>query len=153
MAAAGAPPGAIDIEITESLLVDCSAELIGVLKKICGLGAEISLDDFGTGFASISYLKRLPLSLLKIDQSFARGALNSTIDAAIVRSVVYLAAELGLRVIAEGAESAEQVAYLRAAGCQEIQGFFFSKPLLPEGFAEYVKAHGAAEAKTAAKGA
>jgi diguanylate cyclase (GGDEF)-like protein/PAS domain S-box-containing protein len=153
MAAAGAPPGAIDIEITESLLVDCSPELIGVLKKIRGLGAEISLDDFGTGFASISYLKRLPLSLLKIDQSFARGALNSTIDAAIVRSVVYLAAELGLRVIAEGAESAEQVAYLRAAGCQEIQGFFFSKPLLPDGFAEYIKAHGAAAARTAAKGA
>jgi diguanylate cyclase (GGDEF)-like protein len=141
MAAAGAPPGALDIEITESLLVDYSDELVGALERIRKLGCEISLDDFGTGFSSISYLKRLPLSLLKIDQSFTRGALNSTIDAAIVRSIVYLSEELGLRVIAEGAETAEQVAYLRDAGCQEVQGYFYSKPLAPDAFAEYLKAH------------
>jgi diguanylate cyclase (GGDEF)-like protein len=141
MTQAGAPRGAIDIEITESLLVDYSDELVAALEKIRRLGCEISLDDFGTGFSSIAYLKRLPLSLLKIDQSFARGALNSTIDAAIVRSIVYLAEELGLRVIAEGAETAEQVAYLREAGCQQIQGYFFSKPLAADAFAEYLKAH------------
>lgn len=142
MAATGAPPGAVDIEITESVLIDASDKMIGELAKIRRLGSEISLDDFGTGFSSIAYLKRLPLSLLKIDQSFARNALNSSIDAAIVRSIVYLGAELGLRVIAEGAETSEQVEYLRAAGCQEIQGFFFSKPLPPEEFAAYVKVHG-----------
>jgi diguanylate cyclase (GGDEF)-like protein len=141
MEVAGAPPGAIDIEITESLLVDYSDELVAALENIRRLGCEISLDDFGTGFSSIAYLKRLPLSLLKIDQSFARGALNSTIDAAIVRSIVYLSEELGLRVIAEGAETAEQVAYLREAGCQELQGYYFSKPLAADAFAAYLKVH------------
>jgi diguanylate cyclase (GGDEF)-like protein len=141
----GAPRGAIDIEITESLLVDCSDHLIGELEQIRKLGSEISLDDFGTGFSSISYLKRLPLSLLKIDQSFARVALTSSIDAAIVRSIIYLAEELGLRVIAEGAETAEQVEYLRAAGCQEIQGYYFSKPLPADEFAEYLRLHGTAK--------
>jgi EAL domain-containing protein (putative c-di-GMP-specific phosphodiesterase class I) len=144
LAATGAPLGAIDIEITESLLVDCSDALIEELEKIQQLGAEISLDDFGTGFSSISYLKRLPLSLLKIDQSFASRALSSSTDAAIVRSIVYLADELGLRVIAEGAETAEQVQYLRDAGCQEIQGYFFSRPLGPDEFARYLTTHGAA---------
>jgi diguanylate cyclase (GGDEF)-like protein len=142
MAEAGAPPGAIDIEITESLLVDCSDELIHELTRIRALGSEISLDDFGTGFSSMSYLKRLPLSVLKIDQNLASSALNSAVDAAIVRSIVYLAEELDLRVVAEGAETAEQVAYLRSAGCREIQGYFFSKPLAAAEFAAYVDAHG-----------
>jgi EAL domain-containing protein (putative c-di-GMP-specific phosphodiesterase class I) len=163
MGAAGAPPGSIDVEITESLLVDCSDKLIGELKKIRALGSEISLDDFGAGFSSIAYLKRLPLSLLKIDQSFASSAMNSSTDAAIVRSIVYLAEELGLRVVAEGVETAEQVEYLRAAGCQEIQGYFFSKPLSAADFAEFVTLHGVvnhhklrpvrARVKRAAKGA
>ncbi len=140
MAETGAPPGSIDVEITESLLVDCSEALIGVLESIRRLGSQISLDDFGTGFSSINYLKQLPLSLLKIDQSFARGAPNSAIDAAIVRSIVYLANELGLRVIAEGAETAEQVGYLRNVGCHEIQGYYFSRPLPPAKFAAFVAA-------------
>jgi diguanylate cyclase (GGDEF)-like protein len=143
MEEAGAPPGSIDIEITESLLVDCSDQLIGELTRIRGLGSEIALDDFGTGFSSMAYLKRLPLSLLKIDQNLASSALNSSVDAAIVRSIVYLAEELDLRVVAEGAETAEQVAYLRSAGCREIQGFYFSRPLAAAKFAAYVTAHGA----------
>jgi EAL domain-containing protein (putative c-di-GMP-specific phosphodiesterase class I) len=142
MTQAGAPRGAIDIEITESLLVDCSDELIHELTRIRALGSEISLDDFGTGFSSMSYLKRLPLSLLKIDQNLASSALNSAVDAAIVRSILYLAEELDLRVVAEGAETAEQVAYLRSAGCREIQGYYFSQPLAAADFAAYVQAHG-----------
>jgi diguanylate cyclase (GGDEF)-like protein len=130
LAAAGAPRGAIDIEITESVLVDCSDRIVEELAEIHRLGARIALDDFGTGFSSLGYLRRLPLSLLKIDQNFARGAVENASDAAIVRSIVGLASELGLRTIAEGVETAEQLAFLRETGCDEMQGYYVS-PALP----------------------
>jgi diguanylate cyclase (GGDEF)-like protein len=130
LATTGAPPGAIDVEITESVLVDCSTRLVEELMAIRRLGARIALDDFGTGFSSLGYLRRLPLSMLKIDQNFARGALVNASDAAIVRSIVGLASELGLRTIAEGVETAEQLAFLRETGCDEMQGYYVS-PALP----------------------
>ena len=138
LAESGAPPGAIDIEITESVLVDCSSGLVDELAEIRRLGVRIALDDFGTGFSSLGYLRRLPLSLLKIDQNFARGAVQNASDAAIVRSIVGLASELGLRTIAEGVETAEQLAFLRETGCDEMQGYFVSPALPPGDFARFL---------------
>jgi len=126
----GAPSGAIDIEITETVLADCSDRFVQELEAIRRLGVGIQLDDFGTGFSSLGYLRRLPLSLLKIDQIFARGAVSNAKDAAIVRSVVDLATNLGLSTIVEGIETLEQLAFAREAGCDVMQGFFVS-PALP----------------------
>jgi len=128
--ATGAPPGAIDIEITETALADCSDRFVQELEAIRRLGVGIQLDDFGTGFSSLAYLRRLPLSLLKIDQIFARGAVSNAKDAAIVRSVVDLASNLGLSTIVEGIETVEQLNFAREAGCDVMQGFFVS-PALP----------------------
>jgi diguanylate cyclase (GGDEF)-like protein/PAS domain S-box-containing protein len=138
LASTGAPPGSIDIEITESVLVDCSARLVEELAEIRTLGVRIALDDFGTGFSSLNYLRRLPLSLLKIDQNFARGAVEHPSDAAIVRSIVGLASELGLRTIAEGVETAEQLAFLRETGCDEMQGYYVSRALPAAEFSRFL---------------
>jgi len=133
-AATGAGPGAIDIEVTESVFIGFSDELVSTLTKIRGLGVEIALDDFGTGFSSLACLARLPLSILKIDQSFVRGAVSNSSDAAIVRWVVRLARELGLRAVAEGVETAEQLAFLSSIGCTEAQGFYYSRPVPADEF-------------------
>jgi len=133
-AATGAGPGAIDIEVTESVFIGFSDELVSTLAKIRGLGVEIALDDFGTGFSSLACLARLPLSILKIDQSFVRGAVRDPSDAAIVRWVVRLARELGLRAVAEGVETAEQLDFLRSIGCAEAQGFYYGSPLPADEF-------------------
>jgi diguanylate cyclase (GGDEF)-like protein/PAS domain S-box-containing protein len=126
----GAPPGAIDIEITETVLADCSDRFVEELEAIRRLGVGIQLDDFGVGFSSLGYLRRLPLTFLKIDQSFVRGALANVKDAAIVRSVVDLASNLGMGTIAEGIETAQQLAFAREAGCDAMQGFYVS-PAMP----------------------
>ncbi len=138
LAASGAPPEAIAIEITESVLVDCSTRLVDELEEIRRLGVRIALDDFGTGFSSLGYLRRLPLSLLKIDQNFARGAVENSSDAAIVRSIVGLASELGLRTIAEGVETAEQLSFLRETGCDDMQGYFVSRALPAAEFSRFL---------------
>ncbi|MGP6192464.1 MAG: putative bifunctional diguanylate cyclase/phosphodiesterase [Vulcanimicrobiaceae bacterium] len=147
LATTGAPAGAIDIEITESGLVDCSNRLVEELEQIRLLGVRIALDDFGTGFSSLSYLRRLPLSSLKIDQNFARGAVQNARDAAIVRSIVGLASELGLRTIAEGVETAEQLAFLRATGCDEMQGYYVSRALPAAEFSRFLTAGAAVVAE------
>jgi diguanylate cyclase (GGDEF)-like protein/PAS domain S-box-containing protein len=134
----GAPPGAIDIEITETVLADCSDSFVEQLEAIRGLGVGIHLDDFGVGFSSLGYLRRLPLSFLKIDQSFVRGALTNAKDAAIVRSVVDLASRLGLGTIAEGIETAEQLTFAREAGCDAMQGYYVSPALPAAAFSRFL---------------
>jgi diguanylate cyclase (GGDEF)-like protein len=129
------PAEAIQIEITEGLLVDCTDELIAELRNIRALGIGIALDDFGTGFSSLAYLQRLPLSILKVDQTFVRGGLKNERDAAIVRSIVQLARHLDMRTVAEGVETKDQLAFVREAGCEEAQGYLFSPPLLAADFA------------------
>ncbi len=138
METTGAPAGSLDIEVTESLFIDCSSELVATLQNIHRLGVEIGLDDFGTGFSSFGYLKQLPLSVIKADQSFVRGAVENPSDAAIVRSIVHLTSELGLRVVAEGVETLEQLKFVREAGCAEAQGYYFSPPLMAHDFAWYL---------------
>lgn len=119
----------LEIELTESLVMKNVEYTIGVLRELKARGLQLSVDDFGTGYSSLSYLKRFPIDVLKIDQSFVRDIANSPDDAAIVRSIISLAHSLRLHVIAEGVETPEQLAYLRHHRCEQMQGYFFSRPL------------------------
>jgi len=100
-----------------------------MLQAIKDLGVKLSIDDFGTGYSSLAYLKRFPIDKLKIDQSFVRDMLSDPADLAIVRATIALGHELGLRLVAEGAECLGQVEQLTALGCEELQGYWFSRPL------------------------
>lgn len=126
---AGADPGRLKLELTESMLVDDVEATIAKMQSLKAIGIGFSLDDFGTGYSSLSYLKRLPLSQLKIDQSFVRDVLVDANDVAIASSVVALAKSLGLGVIAEGVETEAQRELLAGIGCHCYQGYLFSRPL------------------------
>jgi EAL domain-containing protein (putative c-di-GMP-specific phosphodiesterase class I) len=122
----------IDIEITESVLVDDIDESTRKLQALRRAGVEVSVDDFGTGFCSLSYLARLPVDTLKIDRSFVVRMRDAGVPRNIVAMIVSLAHTLGLRVVAEGVEDDEQVRLLRELGCDQIQGFYVSRPLPPQ---------------------
>ena len=125
---AGADPGRLVLEFTESLLVDDLEDAIAKMKALKARGVGIALDDFGTGYSSLSYLKHLPLDQLKIDRSFVRDILVDASDAAIARAIVTLGQNLGLVVIAEGVETEEQWRCLAGLGCHAFQGFLFGRP-------------------------
>ena len=134
----GAPPQNLKLELTESMLLNNTEEIIAKMRELKSRGVGFSLDDFGTGYSSLSYLKRLPLDQLKIDQSFVRDVLSDSNDAAIARTVVALGQSLGLNVIAEGVETAEQRAFLADSGCNVYQGYFFSRPLPLKEFSRFL---------------
>jgi diguanylate cyclase (GGDEF)-like protein len=136
----GLPPHRLELEITEGAFVADTVDAIGKLHVIKTMGVELAVDDFGTGYSSLSYLKQLPVDRLKIDQSFVRDLPRSDGDRAIVRAILAMAANLNLQVIAEGVESDEQVDFLRAEGCQEIQGFVLSPAINAASFAERFRA-------------
>jgi diguanylate cyclase (GGDEF)-like protein/PAS domain S-box-containing protein len=131
-------PQLLKLELTESLLVDNVEETITKMQALKARGVGFSLDDFGTGYSSLSYLKRLPLDQLKIDRSFVRDVLVDPNDAAIARTIIALGQSLNLAVIAEGVETEEQRAFLAGHDCHAYQGYFFSKPLSVDEFAEFV---------------
>lgn len=133
----GANPFQLKLELTESMLVEDVEDVINKMTALQAVGVGFSLDDFGTGFSSLSYLKRLPLNQLKIDQSFVRDVLTDPNDAVIVRTIVALAKSLGFKVIAEGVETQAQRDFLADNGCREYQGYFFSRPLASDDFAQY----------------
>lgn len=128
------PPGALNLELTESLLMEDGIEVIRMLNRIRDLGVGISVDDFGTGYSSLNYLKRFPIRTLKIDRSFVRDISSSSEDEAIVSAVINLAHSLKLTVVAEGVEREEQLTLLKRHGCDLIQGFLFAPALPPELF-------------------
>ncbi|WP_083007690.1 sensor domain-containing protein [Halomonas sp. GT] len=125
----GLAPELLELELTEGVLMDSTEHAIKTLQDLRSLGVHIALDDFGTGFSSLSYLKRLPINKLKIDRSFVRDVVNDSRDAAIVDGVVTMAAKLGLEVLIEGVETAEQYAYLNARHSTHFQGFYFARPM------------------------
>jgi EAL domain-containing protein (putative c-di-GMP-specific phosphodiesterase class I) len=129
----GLPASRLDIELTESAMIGDVPHVTDVLQALCQLGVQISLDDFGTGYSSLSYIKRFPVNIIKIDRSFIHGILVDAVDAAITDAIISLAHNLEIMVIAEGVETEDQCTFLSRSMCDEIQGFFFSKPLPPEG--------------------
>lgn len=125
----GLDPACLEIEITESTLVEETSKFIGILKNLKALGIKLAIDDFGTGYSSMGYLKHFPIDNLKIDQSFVRGLEQDLANQAILKAIVMLGHNLGLNVIAEGVETILQRDFLVSIGCDEMQGFLFSKPL------------------------
>ncbi|WP_050467587.1 bifunctional diguanylate cyclase/phosphodiesterase [Herbaspirillum chlorophenolicum] len=135
----GANPRRLKLELTESLLVDNVEDIIQKMFALKAYGVEFSLDDFGIGYSSLSYLKRLPLNQLKIDQSFVRDVLIDPNDASIAKTIVNLAQSLGLGVIAEGVETDAQRSFLADAGCHAYQGYFFCRPVAVDAFEKFAQ--------------
>jgi PAS domain S-box-containing protein len=131
-------PAFFEIELTESMLIEDTDASVAMLRRLKDLGLALSIDDFGTGYSSLGYLKRFPLDALKIDRSFVHDIDTDPNDNAIVKATIALAHSLELRVVAEGAERQIQVDILRAHGCDEAQGYWFSRPLPAEAFASFI---------------
>jgi diguanylate cyclase (GGDEF)-like protein len=125
----GLDPACLELELTESLFMSDVTPAVELLHRMKALGVQLSIDDFGTGYSSFSYLSRFPIDVLKIDRSFVNDLHVDANDAAIVASIIALAHNLRLSVIAEGVETVEQLDYLRHQGCDEMQGYYFSRPL------------------------
>jgi predicted signal transduction protein with EAL and GGDEF domain len=130
------PPDFLELEITESVIMSNADATISTLNKLKDMGVRLSIDDFGTGYSSFSYLKRFPIDNIKIDRSFIRDITASSEDATIVKAIIAMAHELKLKVIAEGVETEEQSQLLREMGCDEMQGYLFSRPVAPERITE-----------------
>jgi diguanylate cyclase (GGDEF)-like protein len=129
LADTGLDAACLELELTESLFMSDVTPAVELLHRMKALGVNLSIDDFGTGYSSLSYLSRFPIDVLKIDRSFVSDITHDANDAAIVASIIALAHNLRLSVIAEGVETAEQLDYLRHQGCDEMQGYYFSRPL------------------------
>jgi len=134
-------PSFLELEITESLLIqDAEATLI-VVKRLKALGVQFSIDDFGTGYSSLAYLKRLHVDKVKIDQSFVRNLASDPDDAAIVHAIVQMARSMKLKTIAEGVEEESIISHLKLYHCDEAQGYHFARPMPAEDFARYLGEH------------
>ena len=125
----GLSPKYLELELTESSIMQNEEFAASILNRLKSMGINISIDDFGTGFSSLASLKRLPIDALKIDQSFVREATSDPDDAALVMAIITLGHNLRLKVVAEGVETEDQLRFLQLLRCDEIQGYFFNKPL------------------------
>jgi EAL domain-containing protein (putative c-di-GMP-specific phosphodiesterase class I) len=139
----GLPAHLLELEITEGMVMHNPDRAIKVLRAIKEMGLRLAIDDFGTGYSSLSQLKRFPIDTLKVDRSFIRDVSTDPEDKAIAEAIIAIAKKLSLTVIAEGVETAEQRAFLREHGCDEMQGYYFSKPVAAEEFAALVRKHAA----------
>lgn len=132
-------PKTIEIEITEGTMMEDMEKAISIFSKLKKQGIQIAIDDFGTGYSSLGYLRKIPINKLKIDRSFITNFNEDFEGSIITKTIIDMAKNLGYKVIAEGAETKEQIEYLRNNGCDEVQGYYYSKPLLPEELENYVK--------------
>lgn len=135
----GLAPRLLELEITESVLMQNVEDTLVTLRAIKTLGVRLSIDDFGTGYSSLSYLRRFPIDVLKIDQSFIRGLSHNSQDAQLIGAIISLGKSLDLNIIAEGVETLEQLAFLKAHQCEEGQGFLFSKAVAADEFAQLLQ--------------
>jgi EAL domain-containing protein (putative c-di-GMP-specific phosphodiesterase class I) len=140
LAVSALPPHLLELELTESILVHDADEALARLRALKRLGVLLSIDDFGTGYSSLAYLKRFPISKLKIDRSFVQGLPGDDTDAGIVRAILQMSRALDVRVIAEGVESEQQREFLVHEGCTEMQGFLYAPALDPLSFEERLAA-------------
>ena len=135
----GMEAACLDLEITENTIMQSQADTMDVLHGFKDMGVTLSLDDFGTGYSSLSYLKRFPFDALKIDRSFVQGIPDDADDVALTKAIIAMAHSLNLRVVAEGVEDIRQLDVLRACGCDEVQGFLFSRPVPATEFARLLR--------------
>jgi EAL domain-containing protein (putative c-di-GMP-specific phosphodiesterase class I) len=135
----GVDPRTLELELTESAAVESLDVTAAELNELRAVGVRCSIDDFGTGYCGLSYLSRLPIDVLKIDRSFIHAM--TVADASIVKAIIALGHSLGLRVVAEGVETQEQLAYLADRGCDEVQGYLFSKPIPAHEFTRLLIEH------------
>jgi len=137
----GLDPSLLELELTESILIENTEHVIDTISRLKALGIQMSIDDFGTGYSSMAYLKRFVVDKLKIDQSFVRGILDNPQDTAIVRSVIGLAHSLNMKVVAEGVENSEVLAALIAHECDEVQGYYIARPMPAVQFEAFMAEH------------
>ena len=135
----GMAPNLLELEITESMIMSNPAKMMEVLVSIKKMGVRLAIDDFGTGYSSLAQLKHFPVNTLKIDRSFIRNVPGNTEDNAIAHAIITMGESLGLTVVAEGVETIEQMNYLKEQSCDEMQGFYFSRPVVPEQFADLLR--------------
>jgi diguanylate cyclase (GGDEF)-like protein len=135
----GLPAARLELELTESVMMNCAGATLDTLTRLRALGVRLSIDDFGTGFSSLAYLKRMPIDKVKIDRSFVNDITCDSNDASITLSVIAIAHHLRLRVVAEGVETPAQLAYLRRHRCDEVQGFLVAQPLPPPALERLVR--------------
>ena len=128
----GVPPELIELELTESVIMRDAPDVALRLRELTALGIRLAVDDFGTGYSSLGYLRTFPIHALKIDRSFVRDIDRDPNSAALAQAIIAMAASLRLKVVAEGVETRAQLEQLRHFGCQELQGYIFSKPLPPD---------------------
>jgi diguanylate cyclase (GGDEF)-like protein len=150
LADAGVAAKYLEIELTETAVMSDPEESVDILERLSRMGVVVSVDDFGTGYSSMSYLRRFPIDKLKIDRSFITNVMTSADDASIVQAIISLAHGLRLKVVAEGVETAEQVTFLQRLGCDQYQGFYFSKPVNAAGFEAMLRGPDAPEAESSA---
>ena len=137
----GMAPNLLELEITESMVMNNPTRLIAVLTKIKELGLRLAIDDFGTGYSSLAQIKHFPIDTLKVDRSFIRNLTQDSEDKAITEAIITMGKTLSLTVVAEGVETEEQEDFLREHICDEMQGFYFSKPIAPDQFADLLREH------------
>jgi EAL domain-containing protein (putative c-di-GMP-specific phosphodiesterase class I) len=130
----GLPPRSLELEITETVLVDDAEQALDLMRELKQIGVTLSIDDFGTGYSSLNYLRRFPIDLLKIDGSFIRDVTRNRGDAAITTTIAVMAKSLRLGILAEGVETREQARFLKTIGCHDMQGFLFGGPVPAENF-------------------
>jgi EAL domain-containing protein (putative c-di-GMP-specific phosphodiesterase class I) len=148
LAESGLPANRLDLEVTESVLLDDNRKPLPTLHRLRDLGVQISMDDFGTGYSSLSYLLSFPFERLKIDQSFVRARGDRAVTCAVLEAIASMGSALGMTTTAEGVETAAQLDAVRAAGCTDMQGYYLSPPIAAERICEFLRGRQTTEAQS-----